>query len=728
MGMRVNKILWLITVVFSGVNSPLSAAEYSEDNGETMVVESTAEQVLKQQPGVSIITRDDIQKNPPVNDLSDIIRKMPGVNLTGNSASGTRGNNRQIDIRGMGPENTLVLIDGVPVTSRNSVRYSWRGERDTRGDTNWVPPELVERIEVIRGPAAARYGSGAAGGVVNIITKRPTNDWHGSLSLYTNQPENSKEGDTRRGNFSLSGPLAGDALTMRLYGNLNRTDADSWDINSSAGTKNAAGREGVTNKDINSVFSWKMTSQQILDFEAGYSRQGNIYAGDTQNSTSNAVTKSLAQSGRETNRLYRQNYGITHHGIWDWGQSRLGFYYEKTNNTRMNEGLSGGGEGRITNDQTFTTNRLTSYRTSGEVNVPVIWLFEQTLTVGAEWNRDALEDPSSTGLTVNDNNIAGISGSAAHRSSKNKSQISALYVEDNIEPMAGTNIIPGLRFDYLSESGSNFSPSLNLSQELGEYVKMKAGIARAFKAPNLYQTSEGYLLYSKGNGCPKDLPSGRAGCYLVGNKNLDPEISINKEIGLEFTVEDYHASVTYFRNDYQNKIVAGDKIIGKSSSGAYVLQWQNGGKALVEGIEASMAVPLMPDRLNWNTNATYMITSEQKDTGNPLSIIPKYTVNTSLDWTITSALSAGVNWTLYGKQKPRTHAESRSEETKGLSGKALGAYSLVGTNVNYNINKNLRLNVGISNIFDKQIYRSAEGANTYNEPGRAYYAGVTASF
>ncbi|EIN6125560.1 TonB-dependent siderophore receptor [Salmonella enterica subsp. enterica serovar Thompson] len=725
MGMRVKKFIWLITVVSTGVNSPLSAAESTDDNGETMVVESTAEQVLKQQPGVSIITRDDIQKNPPVNDLADIIRKMPGVNLTGNSASGTRGNNRQIDIRGMGPENTLVLIDGVPVTSRNSVRYSWRGERDTRGDTNWVPPEMVERIEVIRGPAAARYGSGAAGGVVNIITKRPTNDWHGSLSLYTNQPESSKEGDTRRGNFSLSGPLAGDTLTMRLYGNLNRTDADSWDINSSAGTKNAAGREGVTNKDINSVFSWKMTPQQILDFEAGYSRQGNIYAGDTQNSTSNAVTKSLAQSGRETNRLYRQNYGLTHNGIWDWGQSRLGFYYEKTDNTRMNEGLSGG-EGRITNDQTFTTNRLISYRTSGEVNVPVIWLFEQTLTVGAEWNRDELNDPSSTSLTVKDSNIAGIPGSAANRSSKNKSEISALYVEDNIEPMAGTNIIPGLRFDYLSESGSNFSPSLNLSQELGEYVKVKAGIARAFKAPNLYQTSEGYLLYSKGNGCPKDITSG--GCYLVGNKNLDPEISINKEIGLEFTVDDYHASVTYFRNDYQNKIVAGDKIIGRSASGAYVLQWQNGGKALIEGIEASMAVPLMPDRLNWNTNATYMIASEQKDTGNPLSIIPKYTVNTFLDWTITSALSANVNWTLYGKQKPRTHAESRSEETKGLSGKALGAYSLVGANVNYDINKNLRLNVGISNIFDKQIYRSAEGANTYNEPGRAYYAGVTASF
>ena len=154
-----------LALVISSLLAPNAFAEESEQDTETMIVRSTAEEALKQQPGVSIITAEDIAKQPPVNDLSDIIRKMPGVNLTGNSASGSRGNNRQIDIRGMGPENTLILIDGVPVTSRNSVRYSWRGERDTRGDSNWVPPEMVERIEVLRGPAAARYGSGAAGGV-----------------------------------------------------------------------------------------------------------------------------------------------------------------------------------------------------------------------------------------------------------------------------------------------------------------------------------------------------------------------------------------------------------------------------------------------------------------------------------------------------------------------------------------------------------------------------------
>ncbi len=533
------------------LTSPAFAAEPTEKlaDDESMIV--TAEQELKQQPGVSTITAEDIKKNPPVNDLSDIIRKMPGVNLTGNGASGSRGNNRQIDIRGMGPENTLVMIDGVPVSSRNSVRYSWRGERDSRGDTNWVPAEMVERIEVIRGPAAARYGSGAAGGVVNIITKRPTNDWHGSLSLFTNQPENSKEGDTRRANFDLSGPLAGEALTMRLYGNLNRTDADAFDINTAENGSYAAGREGVRNKDINGVLSWKITPTQIVDFSYGYSRQGNIYAGDTQNSNSNASTDGLVEAlyGQETNRLYRQSYGVVHNGIWDWGTSKLNFNYEKTNNTRLKEGTAGRTEGMINTDE-YATSRLESYRAGGEINFPLQLLVDQTVTLGAEWNRDELNDPASmltqtaTGVT-----LPGSSGDPSQRSSKNDATISSLFFEDNIAATDSTEVIPGLRFDYHDQFGANWSPSLNVSQGLGDNFTLKAGIARVFKAPNLYQSTPGYLLSTRGNGCPIGLTQ----CYLLGNGDLDPETSVNKEIGLEFSHEGYVAGITYFRNDYKTK-------------------------------------------------------------------------------------------------------------------------------------------------------------------------------
>ncbi|WP_455853521.1 TonB-dependent siderophore receptor [Pantoea endophytica] len=708
------------------LTSPAFAAETTEKlaDDESMIV--TAEQELKQQPGVSTITAEDIKKNPPVNDLSDIIRKMPGVNLTGNGASGSRGNNRQIDIRGMGPENTLVMIDGVPVSSRNSVRYSWRGERDSRGDTNWVPAEMVERIEVIRGPAAARYGSGAAGGVVNIITKRPTNDWHGSLSLYTSQPENSKEGDTRRANFNLSGPLAGDALTMRLYGNINRTDADAFDINTAENGSYAAGREGVRNKDINTVLSWKITPLQVIDFSYGYSRQGNIYAGDTQNSNSNASTDGLVESlyGDETNRMYRQSYGIAHNGIWDWGTSKLNFNYEKTNNTRLQEGTAGRTEGMINSD-TYATSRLESYRAGGEINFPLQLLVDQTVTLGAEWNRDELNDPASMlSASATGVNLPGSSGDPSQRSSKNSATISSLFFEDNIAATDSTEVIPGLRFDYHDQFGANWSPSLNLSQGLGDYFTLKAGIARVFKAPNLYQSTPGYLLSTRGNGCPIGLSQ----CYLLGNKDLDAETSVNKEIGLEFSNEGYVAGITWFRNDYKNKIVSGTEPVYSSTRPVYnVLRWENGGKAIVEGLEGNLTIPLIADTLEWRSNATYMFRSESKKTGNPLSVIPEFTINSQLEWQATQDLSANINWTQYGRQKPRQNVETNID-TSSMTTQEISPYSVFGLNVNYDITKNLRANAGINNLFDKRIYRENSGASTYNEPGRAYYAGVKMSF
>ncbi len=724
--MRVHKrpaALLLAGVLSTSANGASQEETEKLADDQTMLV--TAEEELKQQPGVSVITAQDIRKNPPVNDLSDIIRKMPGVNLTGNSANGVRGNNRQIDIRGMGPENTLILIDGVPTTSRNSVRYSWRGERDSRGDSNWVPPEMVERIEVIRGPAAARYGSGAAGGVVNIITKRPTDHWSGSLSLYTNQPEDNKEGATRRANFNLSGPLAGDALTMRLYGNINKTDSDAFDINQSQNGSAAAGREGVRNKDINSVLSWKITPLQVLDFSYGYSRQGNIYAGDTQysNGAGNALIESL--DGAETNRLYRQTWGLAHNGIWDWGQSKLTFNYEKTNNTRLNEGTAGSGEGRI-NSRTFSTSRFDSYRAGGEISFPLELLREQTVTLGAEWNRDELNDPNSmNGTRAPGVSINGVSGDPGSRNSKNSATLSSLYVEDNIALTDSTEVIPGLRFDYHDTFGANWSPSLNISQALGDSFTLKAGIARAFKAPNLYQSSEGYLLATRGNGCPVNVA--RGSCYLLGNENLDPEVSVNKELGIEYSQQGYIAGITWFRNDYKNKIVSGTEVLGYASNGNNILQWSNGGKAVVEGLEGNVTIPLVRDTLEWRTNATYMIESKDKETGNPLSIIPKYTINTLLDWQVTQDFSTDLNWTMYGRQKPRRHAESRTENGS-MSDREVGAYSVFGINFNYDITKNLRANAGINNLLDKQLYREADGASTYNEPGRAYYAGLTFTF
>ena len=79
------------------------AANSADTELEEIVV--TAEQQSKQALGYSKISREDLENHPVANDLSQIIRTMPGVNLTNGGNSGQRGNNRQIDLRGMGPDN-----------------------------------------------------------------------------------------------------------------------------------------------------------------------------------------------------------------------------------------------------------------------------------------------------------------------------------------------------------------------------------------------------------------------------------------------------------------------------------------------------------------------------------------------------------------------------------------------------------------------------------------------
>ncbi len=732
---------------------PALAAEAEADAREIDTVYVTAQQIARQALGTSTITAEDIEKRPPANDLSELLRTMPGVNLTGNSASGQYGNNRQIDLRGMGPENTLILVDGRRVGARDSIRMGRSGERNTRGDTNWVPAEMVERIEVLRGPAAARYGSGASGGVVNIITKRPTGDLTGALSLYGQVPQHGEEGQSERAGVQLSGPLA-DALSFRLYGNINRTDADSLDLNRgyASGTTPPAGREGVKNKDVNGLLRWDITADQVVEFEAGFSRQGNIYAGDRAVSTGGtALLTELANAGAETNRMYRTDAAVTHRGRWGDVTSRLSVAYEGTNNTRLNEGLAGSVEGSISSPDNWSTSRLRNYQADGEINIPTrLGGFENVWTLGFEYLDSRLNDPFSVSQSGSTGGgIPGVTGDRGH--GKADAQTSAVFVEDNIYLGERWILTPGLRFDHHSQFGNNTSPALNAQYRLSGDWLLKGGIARAFKAPNLYQSNPNYLYYTRGNGCPNSFPSasaGGGGCYVQGNDKLDPETSINKEIGVEWAPDTgWHASLTYFHNDYKDKIQAGYVPVGRTQGAtgqAWIFQWDNAPKAVVRGLEGNLNVPLLGERgdvLKWNTNFTHMAENKNKSTGQPLSIIPEYTVNTTLDWRATENLSLMLIGTFYGKQEPaRNNMNNDPKCVPSATVNCDGAlvlqprdpYNLWSLSARYRVTPKISVGLGVNNIGDKRLFREANsnaaGAATYNEPGRAYWASMNVGF
>ncbi|HWX47038.1 MAG TPA: TonB-dependent siderophore receptor [Roseomonas sp.] len=696
-------------------------------------VVATAEEELKQAPGVSIITQEDIQRQPPANDISEIVRQMPGVNLTGNSSSGQYGNNRQIDLRGMGPENTLILIDGKPVRSRNSVRMGRSGERNTRGDSNWVPAEAIERIEVIRGPAAARYGSGAAGGVVNIITKPPTDKFSGSMTAYTNIPEDGGEGGSKRLGFNLSGPLMKD-FSFRLYGNIARTDADSLDLNrdyaTSASAVPPAGREGVKNRDIDGLLRWDFAPEQVLELELGYSRQGNIYAGDRAVSANGtALLEKLANDGAETNVMERYTSSLMHRGDFGWADMRTLLLYEGTINKRLNEGLAGSGEGSINTETDYSTATLNNYTANTEINIPLDMLVPQRLTLGGEIFIENLKDPHAVTQSTNGGGaIPGISNGPRDPSAR--AETYSFFVEDNIYATSRLVLTPGVRFDHHSEFGSNWSPALNASYELFDGFLIKGGIARAFKAPNLYQSNPNYIYYTMGNGCPVSYPSLGAGCYVIGNDDLKAETSLNKEIGISYNKGGFSSSLTYFHNDYQDKIVAGLIPVGTTATRGRIFRWENTPEAVVQGVEGNLLVPVT-ETISWNTNFTYMIESKDKTTGQPLSLIPEYTINSTLIWQATDDLSFTAGLTHYGKQEARTLSLT-GEANTGAELWQRDPYSVVDVSGSWTFTRNTRLTAGISNLFNEQLFRqansSAAGANTYNEPGRAYFVSLTAFF
>ena len=107
---------------------------------------------------VTVITREDLQRQQ-VRQVADALRSLPGVAV---GRTGAYGNFTQVRIRGAEGNHTLVLIDGVEANNTTD------GELDFSN----LSADDIERIEVIRGPMSALYGSNAVGGVINIITRR----------------------------------------------------------------------------------------------------------------------------------------------------------------------------------------------------------------------------------------------------------------------------------------------------------------------------------------------------------------------------------------------------------------------------------------------------------------------------------------------------------------------------------------------------------------------------
>ena len=111
----------------------------------------------------SVITRNDI-KNTQAQDIIDVLRMQNGVDISRNGGSGSL---TSVFLRGSSSQQVLVLLDGVRVSSATTGGFDWSG----------LPLTQVERIEIVRGPRAALYGSDAIGGIIQVFTRKKSGSY-----------------------------------------------------------------------------------------------------------------------------------------------------------------------------------------------------------------------------------------------------------------------------------------------------------------------------------------------------------------------------------------------------------------------------------------------------------------------------------------------------------------------------------------------------------------------
>ncbi|WP_272708405.1 TonB-dependent receptor plug domain-containing protein, partial [Leclercia adecarboxylata] len=135
------------------------AAEPITLQHEVITATQTAHSELSAPASVSVVTREDLDKLPVYN-LADAVKYLPGVYNNPSSAYGRK----EIKLRGMDSDYTLLLVNGRRVNSREALVSNYANDFDLSS----IPMAAIERIEVIRGPMSSLYGADAIGGVVNV--------------------------------------------------------------------------------------------------------------------------------------------------------------------------------------------------------------------------------------------------------------------------------------------------------------------------------------------------------------------------------------------------------------------------------------------------------------------------------------------------------------------------------------------------------------------------------
>ncbi|ADT85703.1 TonB-dependent receptor domain-containing protein [Vibrio furnissii] len=413
-----NKSLLAVAVVSL---LPYASFSFAQDTSADETVVVTANRFEQKQTSVlsatTVISRQEIEQYQ-ANSLTEVLRRVPGVEIAQN---GGRGHSASVFMRGTNSSHVLVLVDGVRIDSAaGGVAI------------NRFPLGLVERLEVIRGPGAAMYGSDAVGGVINIITRshRGNNLKQVTVGIGSHQ---ARKGDVvAKADVNEQGHL-------QLAAGFEKTDG--YDIKSTQ----TGVDYGYESQNLMGGYEHRFNDRWVgyvsaswFDSDVEYNSSGSVYHGYSDNQS---FTGQLNYEGLKLKSLVTLNYQQTEN--LDYSQSE-----GKDNaSTRANIDL--------TQIQWANLYQLNDYIQLGG---------------GIDARRESLDDDALNYGSAHA--LAGESRDTKGAFGSGKFTISDWVLEANV------------RHDKHDKYDGHTTWSVAAGYQLGEYHRVRASYGTAYKAPS----------------------------------------------------------------------------------------------------------------------------------------------------------------------------------------------------------------------------------------------------
>ncbi|MFT3669201.1 MAG: TonB-dependent receptor [Pseudoxanthomonas sp.] len=705
---------------------------------DTVVVTASGfEQKITDAPAsISVITREELRQRPYIT-LIDAVRDLEGVDV-GETSDKT--GQKTVSIRGMGPDYTLILIDGRRQNNHGDIYPNSFGGNQF----NHIPPlDMIERIEVIRGPASTLYGADALGGVINIITRKVSDRWRGSATIGHSVQENSDFGSDSTADFALMGPLVKDRLGLGVRGSWYERNASTPEyeaITAPDGTvfERALGFGGGgktvdnTNKSAGVTLSWTPTDNQSVIFDYDTSKQvydNTPYLNNLGTETYPLGTvdglagiwRAAPQVGYAADQEFtRDQWSVTHQGQWAFGNSFVSLAHIDTGNhgrtlpftvaerllhrdiycnnaatcaTGPYAGLTRAQRQQLAVDTFLPRPKRTMESRQYTLDAKLDFAVGDAhhFIVGGQAIDGELED-----------GVFGMEGGGDGAGTVQDHKMWSVFAEDNWKPIERLTITLGLRHDDHNVFGSHLSPRAYAVWDVSDAWTVKGGVSTGFKTPKTTDLYDGITGFG-----------GQGTSPFVGNPDLQPETSINSEIAVYWTsADDAHTfNLTAFRNDFDDKIARGETSLSCEQTGGvrpcanlgdyaqlgYTTYAQNINidEVRIQGVEVAGRWGIT-DTLSLRANYTYT-DSEQlsgAQQGLPLTNTAKHMANTSLTWQATENFSL------------QLLAEARSKRYRDVINgvrRDYEDYTVLHLGAQYRFNEHVSLSGRINNLLDEDF-------------------------